>query len=486
MSTKKILSNSLFYTLIAFLQPSISFLLLPLYLKYLTPADYAVYNLMNYLSFFIGIIAAGRIYSSIYPFYYDQDKTNLNIKEFMGSIMVFTLISAILLLSITILVGPFIFSLLFSNDIDFFPLGIYAIGAGILLSISLPFQVLFRNQKKFLTVGIIQLSLIFGSVSLQILFIVVLKEGVNGALFAKLLASTIPVLLAVIFGLKEIKVSFKKSYLKRALSFTLPLIPFSIITWFERFGDKFFLEHYVSLETLAAYSFLITICLMIVMVSDAILSVLQPFLYELYSSSESGISTVRINRYYTFYIFIPLVFSSFLILVGGQLPVFIDKSKYIEAIQYLPFAVLIYFLYSYIILFRYNLMFYKKSIILTSTSFWSLIVLIISYIVLMPRFGIWGALISNLMGFALLFLLLLLQNRKALKLEINNYQFYFLPIGLAILTFLLHLLCTALKIPMSYYSFLQFIIVISISYLTNKQKIFEIGAMVLSRKSGTM
>lgn len=482
MSRNKILSNSVFFTFISFLQPSISFFLLPIYLRFLSPEDYAVYNLMNYISFFIGIIAAARIYSAIYPFYYNNSWKNFNISEFMGTIMTFTLISAFLLFALALIVGPFLFSSLFSADIEFFPLGIYAVGSGIILSMSLPIQVLLRNQKKFLLVGMIQLSLIISSVVFQVLYIVVWKEGVDGALLAKMLASSFPLIIAVVFGLKEIKFTFKRIYLKKALGFSLPLMPYSLIVWFERFGDKFFLEHYESLQTLATYSFLTTICLMIVMVSESILSVLQPFLYELYSTNRSKLISDKINNYYTFYTLILLLFSSLIILVSGQLHLIISNLKYLEAVKYIPIAVLIYFLYSYINLFRSNLMYGKRSIILISTALGSIIILIGSFLILIPRMGIWGALVSNFMGFCFLFFVLKFLDQKNLKIRINAYQVYYFPLIIVTVISLFYWICASFKISMAHYSVWQFIIVVLAIYLSNRKKIIEIGATLLKSR----
>lgn len=437
---------------------------------------------MNYTSFFIGIIAAGRIYSAIYPYYYNNSLSNFNFKEFMGSIMTFTLISSFILFGLAIIVGSFLFSHLFSADIAFFPLGMYAVGSGIILSVSLPVQVLLRNQKKFQLVGIIQLSLIVATVTLQILFIVIWEEGVGGALLAKLLASSFPVIIAIVFGLKGIKFTLNRTYLKQALGFSLPLMPYSLVVWFERFGDKFFLEHYDSLQTLATYSFLTTICLMVVMISESILSVLQPFLYELYSTDRSELVASKVNNYYTFYILILLLFSSFIILVSGQLPIIISKTKYLEAIQYIPIAVLIYFLYAYINLYRSNLMYSTKSIILISTALGSLIILIGGFLVLIPRMGIWGALISNLMGFSFLFLILKLLDQKILKIRINAYQVYYFPLIIVTVIALFYWICVSLKISLALYSVLQFIIVVVAIYLSNRKKIIEIGTMLLKSR----
>ncbi len=119
---KKLISNSLIYSVLTFLQPLSSFILLPLYLNRLQPEEYAVFVLMTNFSAFISLVSALGIGSSVINFYFNYHKNPIELKKYISGIINFSIICNIVFFIIVLVVGPFCFQYFFnSSKISFYP-----------------------------------------------------------------------------------------------------------------------------------------------------------------------------------------------------------------------------------------------------------------------------------------------------------------------------------------------------------------------------
>jgi len=73
-SGKKIISHGKIYLLGNILQRCVSFIMLPIYTRFLTPADYGTIELLSMILDFVGIILGLRIGQSIFRYYADYEK----------------------------------------------------------------------------------------------------------------------------------------------------------------------------------------------------------------------------------------------------------------------------------------------------------------------------------------------------------------------------------------------------------------------------
>ncbi|MDZ7672400.1 MAG: oligosaccharide flippase family protein [Halanaerobiales bacterium] len=70
----KIVKNTSLYTIGNILPKAISFLLLPLYTKFLTPEDYGILNSMILLRTFLIVFMTMAINKSVYRLYFDYEE----------------------------------------------------------------------------------------------------------------------------------------------------------------------------------------------------------------------------------------------------------------------------------------------------------------------------------------------------------------------------------------------------------------------------
>lgn len=468
----KLFTSTLTFSVLTFLQPAVSFLLLPLYLTYLTVEEYGIYNLINTYTYLIGGIAALRIFASIHTYYYDYRYSKKRLNDFFGSLLGFSIIAAVIFLGILIYVGQDLFQLIFKNEINFYPYGLIGAVSGISISLYQPYLTFMRNEQKIRNFAWIVLLLVALTAFFQIILIVWMDMNVEGALLGRAIASVLVGILCLMLTKGIITFKLKKVYIFRALQFSIPLIPFTLIAWISTFIDRYFIEQFSSLETLGLFTFISTICLLVIMANDGLMGGIQPFLFDLYSKKID--SKEKTNKINIGYLHLLLIISSSLILLFGTMKWWMADSEYVQVVPYIAPGVSIYYLYSYYSLFRLNLLYLKKSLLLSVISIIYALILIALMFILVPKFLIWGALVSNFAGIIVLILLTYWASVKSGNTMNLSWKGILLPVLLCLL-----MTCSSiLPLYFGWFSFEvgaigQFLIIFLIVVIVNKKDIKE-------------
>ena len=120
----KLVKSTSIYSLGQILPQAASFILLPIYTRYLAPADYGIVSSMAVLQTILVIFFTLCLDRYVFRLYWDY-KTENDKKDFFGTITI-----SIAVLSSIILLLLFIFNRYISliyKEIDFFPFYVYAI-----------------------------------------------------------------------------------------------------------------------------------------------------------------------------------------------------------------------------------------------------------------------------------------------------------------------------------------------------------------------
>lgn len=427
MKIKSPLAATLIFTVLTFLQPALNIFLLPVYLQYFPAEDYGILQLMNNITVFVMIIGTLRINASVLTHYFDYKYQQKRLKDYLSTILKSSFAMGILFIALATLVGPFLFPLIFKAEaIQFFPYGILAIAIGVCWNFVSPYFIFLKNERVLLKYTLFYLLLVFVNIALHLLLIIGLRLGVEGALWAKLLTNILLVVLVMWFNRNLIVRKWKKYYAIRALQFSLPLLPFLIINWLQIYGDRFFLERFLDLKQVGVYSLLITLVSLVVLANDAVVNGIRPFLFDYFTI---GIEQhkEKIHQLYRFYMMFCLFIVSGIVLVGTHIHFFTSNPAYLAILPFLIIATLVFFLRCYISLFYLRLLYLKRSQLLSKLSLGLAIVLILSLYFLVPIWGIWGAIIANLIANLYMIISLGLFNQKLPKLHLPLKDIFWIP-----------------------------------------------------------
>ncbi len=461
--------SAIIFTILGFMGPALSFFLLPIYLKYLTPEDYGILSLMMILGTFINILASLQLGAAFRTYYFDYNDDPPLLKKYLQNIYSATLLLSIGFMILFVLIGPSFFSFIFKDErITFFPFGFLTVANTIFSLTTSIYLVFLKNGIRLKDFARYSIASLILTVSFQYYFIVIKQLGAVGSLLGSCISSFIIFSVVFISNFDLVRFHFDKKMIRNSLSYGLPVIPFLILNWFTIRGDRFFIEQFLSLETVGQYALLITIIGLLPLVMGAIENSIRPFLFEAFKQKDEKFR--EINNYILFYIVVCLLASSGIVLIGNNLRFITSNPNYLYVIPYFTLAAFTVFLRAYIRLFNEQLSFVKRSKDVTYLSIISFVILIVAYLKLVPAWEIWGALSAILIANLLSAFIFHYQAQKRFSLKHSYKNLVFIPFLIFASIVGVQILCKNLNLPDMVFGLLQFAVVVVLLYaLTFKQ-----------------
>src|SRR5699024_12058379 len=240
---KRVLENSFLYTFSQLLVKGIGFLLLPLYTYFLTPDDYGIVNLINsflQISLYIITFSLG---SGIMRFYVDYKDDLKDLKRYLGTIIIFVIISSILFIILGFLFNNLLIRWFF-EDIAFFPYVFIALITVLFIILHRIHQDIMQAMQQGRKLTLINLAVFFITVIFNVTFIVILQYGAVGMLLAQLIVM-FGYAFYIVYDLRKnnlFTVCLDLKILWSALKYSIPLIPHNLSTRLASFVSRVLLN----------------------------------------------------------------------------------------------------------------------------------------------------------------------------------------------------------------------------------------------------
>jgi len=247
----RLIKHSGLYGLGIILSKCIGFLMIPVYTRYLSPADFGVLELLDMIIFFATSFAAMGIYGAVFRFHSAYD--TVQEKKEVISTALLCVAGGSLLWSVVIILGaPTIARGVFGST-AFAPLvRIVALTFFFsnLCEVPLAYWRAEGRTKLFVFVGLGRTLL--GALALAY-SLVIAKAGLQGAVYANCLTSAIGGL--TLFGvvLSGIPKRIIADKLRPMLAYGIPVVAWDITMFVLTFSDRFFLRYYASLTEVGVY-----------------------------------------------------------------------------------------------------------------------------------------------------------------------------------------------------------------------------------------
>lgn len=327
------------FTLINFLQPLVSFALLPVFSKKLSIAEYAVYGYSQNITSFTVIVCAFYVQATVINFYYSF----LRVKEaFIETILNFILIAGLGFLILSFLVGDYLFSIFLANSIRFFPEGFIAVATGVFQTYTVAYITFLRNEEalsRFFYVSI--LIVLVGSLAqlYVLLFTHLGAEGVLLGRFFGFLAGFLWIFINRRLRKNKFVFTLSKRILAKVLNFSLVIMPSAAFAWGYQFVDRFIFLHFIGedLGRAGRYTLASTVASVGQLFIYSVQGALQPAFYKAYTDRVQGEEKIR--RMEHNYMNLVLLASSFVVAGSFLFDFVFDKPEYKEAMVYVPFFV---------------------------------------------------------------------------------------------------------------------------------------------------
>lgn len=244
--------HTLVYTAGIIIGKVASFVMLPVYTRYLTPADYGVLELLGMTIDVIGMITSIGIVTGVFKFYSeDNNQTGKN------AVISTAALSAVGLAAATCLFGFSLAPLM--TRMIFGPLGhplylrLYFLIYFLQTFEYLPFLLIRAENRSVLFVTVNAAKLIV-TLSLNILFVVYLRMGIEGVLIGNIIATSATAVTLSGYLIHRVGIRFSNEKFRKMLRFGSSIVPWSLASFVLVFSDRFFLNYYTNTTTVGIYS----------------------------------------------------------------------------------------------------------------------------------------------------------------------------------------------------------------------------------------
>ena len=428
---KRLFKHSFIYLIGSALQSLIGFVLIPVYTRYLSPAEYGQLEILNTILLILNIVLSLGFASALMKVHERDSQGEIERRKLIGTMYIFVLpiaSAATLLLAL----GAKFFTGIILDDSNQTNLLYLILGTNlIVIFLNLSFAVLRSKErsKTFTLLSLIKFTLIL---ALNTFFVIKLQLGVMGILLGNLIAQTALAFIFLPTVFRSLHFTFSRQYLRKLSIFGFAVIPASLAMWVMDLSDRYFLKYFADFTEVGLYSlgykigFLVYILLVYPFqlawpkVSFAVAS--RPDCKEIYAKT------------LTYFAFLGSLAALGLSLFGAQIIKLFAAPQFHTAYQIIPLVAFSYVLYGLHFALVPGLHIKEKS------KYYPLIIgipaglnLLLNYF-LVPLYGMQGAAVTTLICFILVVVLTYLITRRFYQVK---YEWWRLAKLLAIIVLIL-------------------------------------------------
>ena len=419
MSKVRILKNTGIYTIALILPQIAGFFLLPVYTRWLTPADYAIISLVGSFTAIAGIFIALQLQSGIarYVLQFMAKDQKQEAKEILSSVlmvMVMVMLACFVLLEYF---GDYLVKFTYPKSgltyHPYFQLSLLTIMITALYQAPQAMFKALQMAKHFFTVSAMVL---FSTIAFNIYFVVFKKMGIYGIFWGSVLGAAIGCVFSFWLIRNWLCKRFVWEYIPLAMAFSLPLIPHALGTYLFTGANRIILEKFVSLSDIGLFSIADRLASVPLLLVGAFNVAYNPYFIQAAEIDEKSAVETNSSIIGYWWVAVLTMVLAFVLFSDAILQIMSTKAYYASAgvASILVFSSLFRGLY----MFAVSPLFFKKATILIP------IITIVAGCVgiglniwAIPRWGIMGAAWATVAAYFMTFVMAEVVGRRVLQLK---------------------------------------------------------------------
>ena len=410
---KKLILNTLILGLGVFGSKLLVFLMMPIYTGILSPAEYSLADLISQTANLLMPLACIGITDGVFRFAMDKDGDR---REVLSSgLAVLSVAGAVFLL-----LSPLL------EFVDYFSKYAWLIAAYVMAAnvhaVCAQYVRAHNRTMLFAVQGIINTALV---ITLNILFLVVLKLGVTGYVLSVVIADTAVTVFLIIAGklYKDIRLSSVRGRtIKALLKYSVPMIPATIFWWITSVSDRYMVTYFSGETINGLYSAAYKIPTVLTLVSSVFMEAWQ---YSAVSDTDAADKNVSLESasffgsVFSHYQSIIYVAGSAIIAMSQLCIIILCADSYFEAWRYIP-ALTLAAVFSGFTSFAGSVYLVKKKSTLTFlTSMSGAVINIVLNLLLIPRFEAQGAAVATVVSYLAVFVIRAVNARRYVPFSLS-------------------------------------------------------------------
>ena len=371
-----------------------SLFLLPVYTRYLSPADYGAMELMELVSFLVSALFCSRITDALF-YFFAESKTEDGRAKVIGT----SFCAAVLLGASGALVGW-----IAAEPVSRLVFGSTRF-AGYFRIAFLNFAFLFPQDMGFAYLRVLnrsvayvvgQLARLVVMTTLCVVMMVHYRMGISAMLWSSVLTSASMATFMGVLLLSRNGAHFDVRIGAKMVRYAAPLGLSALGMTILHSGDRFFLQRIVSLDEVGIYALAYKFGMLVAYSHLAFLNYWSSQMFEVVRMPNGDRTYVRICTY-----FVLVLAASAVVLSVFSVPVIrvMTTPAFQGAIVLVPVIAAAYVIRGLGDYFRSVFGIHNRPELNTKVTFGAVIATLIAYAVLIPLFRLWGAALATLLGF---------------------------------------------------------------------------------------
>ena len=413
--------DSTLYFTATIVSTGLTFLTLPIFTRYLSPSDYGIIALFTTFGFVVAGILSMGLQSASYRFYFEL-KHNINEYQNLNSSIILVLILVFSIFGLIIFYGSnWISSSLFSGKInDQLVFLSYISGCLEYLINYLIYLLTAQLRSKSYTILIIGRSLL--KVSIALYFIIYYSLTYLAFIYAILITQLLITLILFIINKNLFSLSFSKKLLYKSFKFSYPNVLRLIIGFINTSFDKIMLTNFSGLSSVGYYSIAQKTAFSFKVFKDSIDKSWTPFFMNKGHENSSNSNIEIMERFYEiafYYMAIGFTITCFC----EEFIKLLTTKEFHFAMYVIPLFIFYYIVGIYASISIPQIQFSGKTMYILPATIVNVITNIVLNILLIPIFGIFGAVFSLIIGTSLGNAVHLYFGFKLFPIEIDKTKF---------------------------------------------------------------
>ena len=433
----KVIKNASAYMLANLIGSIVNFLLLPVYTRFLTPADFGVLAMVTAFSSFLVPFMGLQLTESLRRSYFDHD--DANVRALFSTILYSIVVINVGLLGLVHVGQRWIMAVAFANvNVPYRPYILLAMGIAFVQNVVNLCNLMLQVQQKGGTVLSVAGVRALINAGAGLYFVVALRMGAEGALLGRLAAVTVTCAHLLWLLRRHVVATFRTQRLREGLHYSLPMIPHVLGGVVFMYSDKLILGYFLPLATVGLYEIANRIAMVMKQAVVAFDRAIAPvFMHKATRSRDAAVEAFRpvIVKWMAAALFLFLCFSLF----AEELLVILAPPEYRGAwvlVPVLTAAFVFRGLYQFTVK---PILFDKKTAYIPAITGTAGMLNVVGNVLLIPLLGVHAAAWTTLLAFAWTFGMTLLVSKRCFSLSFDWRQ----------ITRLVLLALLALLVPMA-------------------------------------
>jgi len=411
-----------------------SFFLLPLYTRYLTPADYGVLEIIDFTMFMLAAVIGVSIAGDALFYFHARLEDNLARRRAVQSVLMAAIGISVTGCALIQILAPQLSYWFFRTE-AYVPALRIAAAAFLFSPPSDAFLCYLRAVEKttaFMTFSLLRLA---GSITFNVVLLVVFHMGLYAMLVSNLVVSALVCAGLAIYSLRSMKgwAGVDMQILRKVVHYSAPIGVSSIAMLLVHYGDRFFLSRYCTLAQIGVYALAYKLGMALNYLNSPFQMFWRSQVYSIVEHQDGDRVFVRVFMYLEI-LFVTIAFA--LSLFATPVVRLLSSEGFWGAAAYVPFLVSAYAFSALEYQMQSALLVAAKTRKIMISTLAGVAVCVTGYVLTIPRFGVWGAVVSTCLAFTTMFAATFYMAQRQRHLPFSYLKIAILPLCAAVIVVL--------------------------------------------------